>query len=188
MFFFSLSPPPAPPTPCIIMGGSKFHFSSDNECNESSKISAIQYIVYTYVTSYLLSCVCVLDVHSLGALPSHFSQTWIAMFRNFGSINWSTVLLSAIAIFFLIVFKILNKLLKSPKVPKVPVKVYRRTERKWITKRFTWPVPIPSQLIVVSEVVFCSAAQFSFPFHMYAWWRRVHGTFFVWPCIHTYYR
>ena len=72
------------------------------------------------------------------------------MFSHFGEINWATIILSVITMFFLIIFKILNKLLKSPKV-KVPCKVYRRNERSWIVKKFPWPVPIPSQLIVVSS-------------------------------------
>lgn len=75
------------------------------------------------------------------------------MFQNVGCINWATIIISIIAIIFLIAFKILNKLLKSPKL-KVPVKIYRRTEAKCITKRFQWPIPIPSQLIVVSSVPF----------------------------------
>ena len=71
------------------------------------------------------------------------------MFVNIRSINLATIIVSAVAIVFLIIFKILNKLLKSPKI-QIPVKTYRRTERQWIVKRFPWPVPIPSQLIVVS--------------------------------------
>ena len=74
------------------------------------------------------------------------------MFENFRCINWATIIISVIAIIFLIIFKILNKLLKSPKL-KIPIKVYRPAEKKWVTKRVPWPIPIPSQLIVVSVVV-----------------------------------
>ncbi len=70
------------------------------------------------------------------------------MFRNFTHINPAAIVVSIIAMVFLIIFKILNKLLKSPKV-KVPFKVYRRQEHRWVVKKFQWPIPIPSQLIVV---------------------------------------
>lgn len=70
------------------------------------------------------------------------------MLQNVKSINWATIIVSTVAIIFLIIFRILNMLLKSPKV-KVPLKVYKRAENKWTVKRFPWPIPIPSQLIVV---------------------------------------
>ena len=68
------------------------------------------------------------------------------MFQNIGSVNSTTIIVSIIAIIILIVFKVLNKLLKSPKV-KVPVKIYKMGA--WTTRWIPWPVPIPSQLIVV---------------------------------------
>ena len=78
-----------------------------------------------------------------------FLQTWIKMFQSIPHFNPATIIISVVAIFFLVIFKILNKLLKSPKV-KVPIKVYRSSEKQWVKKRVPWPIPIPSQLIVVS--------------------------------------
>ena len=80
--------------------------------------------------------------------PLPLSQIWVAMFDNITSVNRATFIMSAVAMVFLVIFKILNKLLKSPRV-KIPVKVYKRDQGKWTTKYIPWPIPIPSQLIVV---------------------------------------
>jgi hypothetical protein len=70
------------------------------------------------------------------------------MFENISCVNPTTIIISIIAMIFLIIFKIVNKLV-IPKI-KVPVKIYLRDQKKWVTKMFPWPFPIPAQLIVVS--------------------------------------
>ena len=77
------------------------------------------------------------------------SQTWINTFKMIREFNPAPIIIAALSIAALIVFKICNKLLQKPKA-KVPFPVYQRKARKFTMKRIQWPIPIPSQLIVVS--------------------------------------
>ncbi len=70
------------------------------------------------------------------------------MVQNIPSINWATMLISFLAIVFLIIVTIANKYLHRPRF-KIPVMVYKQQEKKCISKKFQWPIPIPSQLMVV---------------------------------------
>ncbi len=70
------------------------------------------------------------------------------MLENFGSINWATVVVSLVAIFVLLIFKITNAFLLSSRVH-LPVKVYSRNQRKWMKKKYSWPIPIPAALVVI---------------------------------------
>ena len=71
--------------------------------------------------------------------------------KQIGEFNLAPIIIAALSIAALIVFKICNKLLQKPKV-KVPFPVYERRARRCTTKKIKWPIPIPSQLIVVSKV------------------------------------
>ena len=77
-------------------------------------------------------------------------QTWINTFKLIREFNLAPIIIAALSIAALIVFKICNKLLQKPKV-KVPFPVYERKARTCTTKKIKWPIPIPSQLIVVSK-------------------------------------
>ena len=77
-------------------------------------------------------------------------QTWINTFKQIREFNLAPIIIAALSIAALIVFKICNKLLQKPKV-KVPFPVYERKARTCTTKKIKWPIPIPSQLIVVSK-------------------------------------
>ena len=79
---------------------------------------------------------------------THTQQTWIEMFKQFTSINPATIVISILCIIPLIAFKITNKYIQKLKVP-CP-KIIREPYRRCGTQRIKWPVPIPSQLVVVS--------------------------------------
>ena len=75
-------------------------------------------------------------------------QTWIALLKNIGSINWPTLIVSIVAILALVIFRVVNSCLLSPRV-RLPMKIYKRRERKWVTRKCSWPLPIPAALIVI---------------------------------------
>ena len=89
------------------------------------------------------------DTHTM---YMHTLQTWINTFKLIREFNAAPIIIAALSIAALIVFKICNKLLQKPKV-KIPFPVYERNARKCTTKKIKWPIPIPSQLIVVSKFV-----------------------------------
>jgi len=68
--------------------------------------------------------------------------------KNLGSINWPTLVISIVAIVALVIFRVINGCLLSPRL-RIPVKIYKRSARKWVTKRYSWPLPIPAALIVI---------------------------------------
>lgn len=73
-------------------------------------------------------------------------KTWLALFTYISEVNPATIVISVIAILFLIAFKICNKFL--PRL-RVPIPVYSRVLRHCKAHKIKWPVPIPSQIIVV---------------------------------------
>ena len=87
--------------------------------------------------------------HTHTYLNSYCEQTWINTFKMIQDFNPAPIIIAALSAAVLIVFKICNKLLQKPKV-KVPFPVYERRARTCTTKKIKWPIPIPSQLIVVS--------------------------------------
>ena len=70
------------------------------------------------------------------------------MLENLGSINWVTLIISVVAIIALVIFKVCNSFLLSSRV-QIPIKIYQREERKWVTKKYSWPFPIPAALLVI---------------------------------------
>jgi len=73
-------------------------------------------------------------------------NTWIQTFGKITEINVATLIVSIISIAVLIGFKITNFFLGKVKLP---IPTYSKRERSWRVKKIKWPIPLPSQLIVV---------------------------------------
>ena len=104
------------------------------------KIS-VSSLVYTTAYSH---------AHARITIPFSPSQTWFNTFKSIKEFQVAPFIIAVLSMIALIIFKICNKLLQKPKA-KVPLPVYKRAARKCITERRQWPIPIPSQLIVVGQ-------------------------------------
>ena len=63
-------------------------------------------------------------------------------------INTAAVIISAISIAALIVFRIVDR--KLLRKLKIPCWYYSREKKSWVKTKIQWPIPLPAQLIVVS--------------------------------------
>ena len=63
------------------------------------------------------------------------------------NVNTAAFIISVLCIIALIVFRIVDR--KLLRKLKVPCFLYSRYSKKWTKRKFKWPIPLPSQLIVV---------------------------------------
>ncbi|XP_064398686.1 sulfate transporter-like isoform X3 [Halichondria panicea] len=82
-------------------------------------------------------------------------KTWVYFFENMNTINPAAAIISIISIIILIIFKISNKLLQAKVV--IPCAKYKGRKKGCVKEKIKWPIPIPSQLIVVVVSTFISA-------------------------------
>ena len=80
-----------------------------------------------------------------------FNKIWIKTFSNLPEANWVTLLIFVIAFLVIIIFQVVNKYIITRRLY-VTLPCYLKSEKRWEKKRFKWSVPIPSQLIVVSNI------------------------------------
>ena len=80
----------------------------------------------------------------------YFIQTWIEVFKSFLETNVATLLISIVTIIVLIIFRIVDR----KALRKLKIQCWSYSSRKKgcfkMKEKFQWPVPLPSQLIVVS--------------------------------------